>query len=75
MIRGVVHHQDELVVGITGEQQVFEKSDEGIGVLVARNEMAHLSGVPVERTKDKTLSGRTGSGNGFPLPPSHPAAP
>ena len=35
MVRGIVHHQHEPLVGINGERQVFEKGNESVAVLLA----------------------------------------
>lgn len=71
----IVQDQDQLVGRIAGEQQVFEEGNEGVGVFVGGDEMAHLSGLPVERRKDMAVSRCAGSGNAFTLTAFHPAAP
>jgi hypothetical protein len=52
VIGSVVQHQNEALVGIDVEGEVFEKSDEGFAVLSAVLLPGDLSGAPVVGTKD-----------------------
>ena len=62
-------------MGITGEQQMFEKSNKSIAVFVAGDEVADLGRLPIECAKNMTIGGCARSRDGLALASSHPAAP
>jgi hypothetical protein len=73
MVGGIVHDQNEFLVGIFG-QDVFEKSDKAIGVFAPGGGIGDKACRPVVSAKDVQMLKRTSTGNRLALTPFHPAA-
>ncbi len=74
VIRGIVQHQHEALVGIDGEGKMFQESDESFAVFVAVLSPGDLSSAPVVSTKEMGVQRCTGRENALALPAFRPTA-
>lgn len=74
VIGSIIQYQDQALVGVNGEGEMFEKGDEGSTVLPVRGQPVNIAAAPVVSTKDMAEFGCTGRRDSLALPPLHPTA-
>lgn len=62
VVGSIIHHQNEMLTGIF-HQQMFQKGDEGLTVLVGGGEITHMPCVPVVAAKDVEILRTTWRGD------------
>lgn len=74
MIRGIIHHQNNRLVFVSGQQKVFKKNDETIAIFAFDQQGLDLIRLPVIRADHmQILAFATERRDGFLLPTLHPA--
>jgi len=74
VVGSIVHHQDQALVRIDGEGQVFQKGNEGLAILLEDVEPGQMTTVPVIGAQDMAVQRYAGSRDELALTAFHPAA-